>query len=420
MNKQTTLFISTLLSSTLVSAMQFQTIGYKSISMGGAGVANSSSSIATYNNPALLAKSQYDVEISLGGGASTYDHGAGASVASLDDSGFMDVIDQADEDVSSLTQNDIATLLDGKDVVLGMNGNAVQVSPQAYLSAQVSGFGLGVFGTSDAVAIAKVSQDHDQLIFDNNGLYLDIDGNLKTQEQYENTSMEYALNNGDTYLLTNVIAVAEVPLGYGHKMELSSGNLYLGGSLKYMQAVTYQEDIQIDGDDDSSENKTEEEKSTSFGIDLGIAYEPNDIKDLTLALVAKNINAPKFDLFNGGEVKVDPMVRAGISYNIYDSLEIAMDVDLTSNETFIPEVDSQMIGGGINYQPTSWFSIRAGLMENMDSSNKADMIYTAGLGFGLKWFQIDVSGQMSSQSNTVNDASYPQYAKLNVAILSRW
>ncbi len=75
-------------------AMQFQTIGYKSVAMGGAAVANSTASTATYDNPALLAKAQYDVEISIGGGASFHDHGVGAAAQELDDSGFLDTLDR--------------------------------------------------------------------------------------------------------------------------------------------------------------------------------------------------------------------------------------------------------------------------------------------------------------------------------------
>ncbi len=418
MSLKTSLVASLLLLTTLAEAMQFQTIGYKSISMGGAGVANSSSSLATYNNPALLAKAKYDVEVSLGAGASTYDHGAGASMQSLEDTGFMDLLDRASDDLATLKPDDITTLRNGKDVILKMDGNSAQVAPQLYLAGQVYGYGFGVFGTSDLVALANVSQTHVQLIFENDGKYFNLNGTLSNSNEYQNTSMEYAINKGDTHALVNAIGVFEVPIAYGHKFELSEGNLYVGASLKYMQAVTYQEKMSID--DDQSFAKTEEEISSNFGLDFGLAYEPKDIDNLTLALVAKNINAPEFSVYNKPDVKIDPMLRAGVAYEIFDSLEVALDMDLTSNKTFIPGVDSQMLGGGINYHPSSWFSIRAGLMENMDSNDKAKMIYTLGLGLGLQWFQIDISGQMSGQSQTVNGTSYPQYAKLNIAILSRW
>ena len=103
------------------SAMEFQTLGYQSVSMGGAGVASSSGSYATYNNPALLAKSKYDAEIALSAGIGAHDHGAGASFAALNDSGFIDTIDKANNNYTSLSTQDKQNLISGKDIILNMD-----------------------------------------------------------------------------------------------------------------------------------------------------------------------------------------------------------------------------------------------------------------------------------------------------------
>jgi hypothetical protein len=82
-----------------------------------------------------------------------------------------------------------------------------------------------------------------------------------------------------------------------------------------------------------------------------------------------------------------------------------------------------MVGGGVSYEPfTDFFalSLRAGLMKNLDAHDKSDIIYTAGLGIGVKWFQVDLSGQMSNNKSTVDGTSIPQYAKVNLALISRW
>ena len=415
------------LSVTSLSAMQFQAIGYQAISMGGAGVANSSGSVSTYNNPALLAKSKYDVEISLGGGISTQDHGAGASMQSLEDTHFMDTIDKASEDVTNLTQSDVDNLYAGKDIILDIDGKSVEAAPHGYMAAQVSGFGLGVFGTSDAVATASVSQAHDRLIFDNTasaGGYQELnnDGTLTASNiaTYQASSMEYAMNNGLTNAKVTAIGIVEVPLAYGHKFELSGGNIYVGGAMKYMQATAYTETMKIDNSEESGTSDKEEYSSSNFGLDLGLAYEPSFSKDLMLALVAKNLNTPSFKLSDSVDVEIEPMIRAGVAYNIFDSLEVAVDMDLTKNKTFSTTSDSQMLGGGLAYSPSSWFSLRGGLMQNMDTNDEAGMIYTAGVGFGLKWFQIDLSGQMSEKTETVNGTDFPQYTKVNLALVSRW
>ena len=418
-----------LLGASSLHALKFETLGYKSIAMGGAAVASSAGSLATYNNPALLGKRPSSVEVSLGGGVSEYDHGAGASLVRLDDINYVDTIDKASQDVLSLTNSDIQNLIDGTAVVIDMNGNAVSIAPQGYLAAKVSEFGFGVFGSSDSAATAVVDQAHDQLIFENSGIYIKLnsDGTLTPSDasSYVNSSIEYAITNNLTYLDVAGVTLGEVPVAYGHNFETLLGNVMVGGALKYMRAVTYTEKMKIDdsGNLPGSTGEKHDKTSADFGVDLGLAYQPAFAYDLTFGLVAKNLNSPKFDFYDGTTYTVDPMVRAGAAYNILDSLEVAADIDLTSNKMLNQDLESRMLGGGISYEPFSNFfalSLRAGLMKNLHKNDKAGLIYTAGLGIGVKWLQIDLSGQMSGNSNTVQGTSVPQYAKINLALISRW
>lgn len=193
----------------------------------------------------------------------------------------------------------------------------------------------------------------------------------------------------------------------------------VGGAVKYMYAYTYTEQMRIDNED-ATNNEKKDNTDSSFGIDLGVAYEPYFAKDLTLGLVAKNINKPSFKFVTGEKIYVKPMLRAGAAYNLGDMLEFAVDMDLTKNETFMEDMKNQMLGGGVSFHPVSWFALRAGGMKNLDSKDDAGLIYTAGLGFGLKWFQLDLSAQMASKKNTVDDTTYPRYAKVNLALISRW
>ncbi|WP_345975373.1 conjugal transfer protein TraF [Sulfurimonas sp. HSL3-7] len=421
-----------LLGGSSLHALKFETLGYKSVSMGGAAVASSAGSIATYNNPALLAKTPYGVEVSLGGGISEYDHGAGASIEKLDDVDFIDTLDRASQDVLTLTEEDKQNLIEGKNIIVDMDGNAISLAPQAYLAAQVQNFGFGLFGSSDSAATAVVDQAHDQLIFENSFSptgYSKIDESTlnltnSSAADYTDYSIEYAVNNNLTYMDVTGVTLAEVPIAYGRNFETNIGNVMVGGALKYMHALTYTERMKIDNsDEDSGNDLKKDEQSSNFGIDLGLAYQPVFDYDLTFGLVAKNINAPKFDFYDGGTYKIDPMVRAGVAYRILDSLEVAADIDLTSNKMLNEDLESQMIGGGVNYEPfTDFFalSLRAGLMKNLDANDKSDLIYTAGLGIGVKWFQVDLSGQMSGNKSTVDGTSIPQYAKVNLALISRW
>jgi hypothetical protein len=425
MNSKLSIIAFVAISATTLNAMQFQTIGYKSISMGGAGVASSASSTATYNNPALLAKASHKSEISFGAGISAYDHGIGSSIQALDDNDFMDLIDKAEVNDDSLSEKEIKNLYNSRNIALDMDNKGLEVSPHFYLGAQVNNWGFGVFGTFNVAGTAQVSQTKDKLIYETDGnQYRELleDGSIveSTLEEYENSSIVYAMDNEDTAINTVGVGIIEVPIAYAHKFELSKGDVYVGATLKYMKAMTYIETLQLDNEENDDSDNDFEETSSSFGIDFGVAYEPNFVKNLTVAMVVKNLNAPKFSLATGGDVTIDPMLRIGAAYNIQDNVEVAMDIDLTKNETFIPGLDSQMIGAGVDYHPASWASLRAGLMTNLDSADEAGMIYTLGLGLGAEWLQIDLSAQMSSSSGTIDGTSYPQYTKVNLALISRF
>ena len=169
-----------------------------------------------------------------------------------------------------------------------------------------------------------------------------------------------------------------------------------------------------------SELEDVEEQDTSWGIDLGLLFKPTKLPKLSLGLVGKNLNTPEFDTATGNTLKVKPQVRAGLAYDFWgDRLTVAIDADLTKNETFIPDYDSQFIGGGINFHPFSWLSLRGGAMRNIQESDDGT-IYTAGLGFGLKWFQLDVTGQVSDKKAEYEGNEIPRYARVQVALVSKW
>lgn len=414
--------ITLLGSFTSLSAIAFESIGYKASGMGGAGVANAAGSLAAYYNPALLAEEKYDVELSLGAGITVRDSGLGQSADELNDLGFTDLIDRASENVVVMLPEDKDKLIEAKNIAIDMDGDALQAAPRGYLGVQVKNFGVGVYGYSDAVGTAVVDQEHDQLIFQNNGNYVKLEDNgditSSNQAAYEATSLEYALNNNLTYTDVEGVAIAEVPLSYGHRFDTVVGALSIGGSLKFMHGVTYFDKIDLDDSDSSGSSEKKEKSSANLGVDIGLLYQP--IRNLSIGLVGKNLNSPSFETTNGfDDVTVDPMFRAGIAYDLFDSLEIAADLDLTKNSTFMDDVDSQMIGGGLDFHPLSWFSLRGGAMHNI-GDDISGLIYTAGLGIGAKWLQLDLSGQMGNQWGTFDGTDYPKYTSVNLALISRW
>jgi hypothetical protein len=257
-------------------------------------------------------------------------------------------------------------------------------------------------------------------------LYTD---NNQGKEAYETSSLEYANNNGINYVEVNSVTVAEVPISYAKLFDTKNGSLSVGASIKPMNVVTTAQKVSLgtssdDADDDSDNYETTYDPT--IGLDLGFAYRPVDSK-ITFGLVGKNINTPTFkvdqsDTNTTEDFKIDPMVRAGVSLPVWnDNIEFAFDIDLTKNDTIIQGEQSQYVGAGIELHPSSWFSLRVGAMQDLASEKFDDgTIVTAGLGFGLKWLQFDLSAMASTNSGEYDGNSIPKYVAINASLISRW
>ena len=189
-----------------------------------------------------------------------------------------------------------------------------------------------------------------------------------------------------------------------------------------MYGITYDTKVSIDtsSGDISDSFKDRDRRSSAFGVDLGAYYTPKAEQNLRFGIVGKNLNTPEFDTVTNEVYKIDPMVRAGVYYAGLDHwLDIAVDFDLTSNKTFLDGIDSQYIGGGVNIHPTQWFSLRLGAMQNV-ADDTFGTVLTGGLGIGFKQLQIDLSGMVSTETGYYDGSEIPRYARVNLAIVSRW
>lgn len=202
----------------------------------------------------------------------------------------------------------------------------------------------------------------------------------------------------------------------GHAFSTEYGQVSVGGALKLMQGRTFYKTVELDNEEAFDNLDKNQKTSTSYGVDLGLAYKPSFDNSLTIAAVAKNLNGPKFDVSNGEKLKLDPMLRAGAAYKIGEWVELALDADLTENES-VNGYKTRYIGGGANLD-LSVVELSAGLMKNIASSDNAGVIYTAGLSTGPDWLHFELSAQMASKSGEIDGTSYPRQASVNFAISS--
>ncbi len=416
-----------------LSAFEFQPLGFRSIGMGGAGVANASGSAAAYYNPALLGLNRYTTEISLSLGAGVREINLIDHLDKIsNDYKLTDTIDVIKEHapISGSNKSDSyrADLkIQGalKEIYKLSQGNGLTAEPTVAFSAQIKNFAVGVYAVGELEANAVIDRQHLYLIFkdEKNGGYYYYYPKTDTygatdEETYKKYSLEYALDNNLTYVSVNGIGLAEVPLSFAYTKEITGAEVSFGMNLKYIQGVTYKNILNLDSDSDDLENSLNDNKklSSNFGVDLGVLIKTDDIR---IGLVGKYLNRPKFKYYDGSKVSIQPMVRGGVAVDLTNWLTFAMDIDLTENSTNIPDYKSQYIGGGFDFHPASWFSLRAGAMRNMVQDEEGTIL-TAGFGFGLKWFQLDVAGEAATKTSTYDGNKIPRYFKINVALLSRW
>ncbi|AXX85740.1 conjugal transfer protein TraF [Aliarcobacter skirrowii] len=428
MKKITKSIVAATLLTTSLNAASFQVLGSKATSMGGAGIATSPSSLASYNNPALLAKNKKTFAFHTGVGVGYRDNGVLDTVSQLDDLNFSDLVELAENTTISgssfddLTKNDLTKLNQSKNIILGANNQSFNVAPTVDVAFAIKNFGFGIFANADVAGTSKVDQQYNRLIFENGGSYYELNSDnsvtpLGTDStDYESSSLIYAMDEGNenTGVQLDGLAVIEIPVAYGHAFGTDFGDIYLGGAFKLMKGTTYSSFHSFSSDKDISDDFDKNKKdSTTVGLDLGVAYNPSFDEDLTLALVGKNLNSPSFDRTVGKDFKLDPMVRAGAAYKI-SFVELAFDVDLTENES-INGMKSRYVGGGASFD-LFILDLNAGIMKNLLSNDDSGLIYTAGVSMG----PVELSAQMASKSTHIDGTKLPKQASVNLAIAFSW
>jgi hypothetical protein len=336
-------------------ALEFVTVGPRSMGMGGAGVAITTDSLATYWNPAGLAMTQ-TVDVRLQGGGQVIDR-LGISDAIHD----LEKFDPADPNAAAKAQ-DIAARINRPGATVSINGSA-----GLYIKGHLGEHAFGV-NISDVATGGG---------FDS-----------RVQCAPDPTCVGVVSLSGAMALRALEVRQAAFSYAYAFADKMFS----IGVTGKFLQGAAYRGSTTLTGGTDVSitDNFGRATTSTAFGIDVGAIYRPSSW--LRFGLVAKDINQPTFNDVGGGELKLGPQVRGGVAVNPYSSLTLTADVDVTSNKTFVPDIKSQMLSLGAEQTIFSEFlSFRLGAFKNMKDAG-TPFTPTAGLGLRLFAFRMDVGG----------------------------
>jgi len=370
--------LSFLLLTTSAFAAEFVTLGPRAMGMGGAHVAVASDATAIHWNPAGLSAQSRATDIRAHVGAVAKDH-----------SGLGDLWDDIDNVLDGRNINDPAFYADSADVArlvdilqkLDKEGSSIDLNGQAgaIASAEIKGIALaiGVTGIGYANALPRldlvnINATHpllDPQSIANNRSEIDLTG-LQT--------IEYSLSLAHGFL---------------------SDTLHVGGTVKFMDAATYFYSISAFNTSDTNiADEVKKNKRTGQKItgDIGVIWMPSE--RLRLGAVGKYLTGPSFSSARGSDIKIAPQIRAGAAFLPWRGATVALDLDITSNETLTPGYKERQLAVGFEQALgtrgkilSDLFTVRAGGYKNVAESG-SNFVATAGLGLGLLGLRLDVAG----------------------------
>jgi hypothetical protein len=332
-------------------AVEFAVVGPRAVGMGGAGVAVTTDSLATYWNPAGLAMTQ------------TVDIRAQASAQGIDRRDVRKTLDS----IEDLDKTNPANIGRGQELANRINQPGASLSAigsaglyfKGHLGEHAFGFNVSDVATSGAFVTRQVTVV--------GGPPVTIDGQMTFRGlEARQAAFSYAYAFADKTFAVGITG-------------------------KVIQGAAYSGTATINGNDIKlSDNFGKSKQSTDFGIDVGAIYRPSSW--LRFGVIAKDINQPEFDAPDGTKFKLNPQIRGGIAINPYSSLTLTGDVDATSNKTLVPGQKSQVLSLGAEQTILSEFlSLRIGALKNMQDA-ASPFTPTAGFGLRIFAFRMDFGG----------------------------
>jgi len=145
-------------------------------------------------------------------------------------------------------------------------------------------------------------------------------------------------------------------------------------------------------------------RSTNFNMDLGARVMP--LEWLTVSMAGRNIIPMDIKYDGPGKMHMDPNVRLGAMVSALGFLKLGGDIDLVENESpVLPGYKFRQAGAGLEFD-LPVIKLRVGYAQNLASPSDKGRL-TAGIGFDIAGFVIDIGAQAS-----LNEVTY-QPAKLD-------
>ena len=403
--------------------------------MGGTGTASATPAAAVLYNPALLGlkgnKPATQVILPSLGLRLTAKEDAQDGYQNIDDEDYFDTIDQSVDDINTAIGNTDWAAFDAAagtfiDSTRGLNEQFGYITREPLNAGAGALFsvassqplvGFAVYANASAqLEVTPDISDCDRGLL--NEYITIIDNTIGTgtapaaNQTYSCGGTTYNLTDGASNLLTptdnldselfvGAVLISEIGVALSYAFDIGGIPLSVGVTPK-MISLTSQvanptmQDLDDDNYDLGDELEASEMDEDMANLDIGLASRFFD--SLTVGVAARNLVSKRFTTAadqNGTRhsFELKPRYSAGVAWQT-GALTLAADLDLSKNQAFFNDRESQYLSAGVEYILFHFLDLRAGLRSNL--ADDKHPVYTAGLGFNIFAFNLDLSAQANA------------------------
>ena len=370
-----------LLASQTASAANYWT-EERNVAMGGTGVASANYGSGVLINPALLAKSQPDDDITVIFPA------IGGQISDKDN--LRDKIDDVTDDVNNYRRsldniNPLDLFVPGStgyrqvsnaagdlaDQLESLNGKPASAIAGGGIGYTFPNFVLAVAFVGNANARARVSSSIDQG---------DID-TLRGVEAVPSSILAVDPEDLKSKGFGRAAIVSDYGVAVARQFDLGGVPVSVGVTPKLQKTWLYNYTVSIyDFNSDDINSSRYRNDDTGFNVDAGLAADLGE--HWTVGLSGQNLFSRDIDTKEVAGVRdtyqIHPLVTAGVAWQ-NDLLTLSADGDLTETKGFKSEENSQYVGVGAEVRPLDWLAVRAGY--RADVKDNDSNVFTGGVGF---------------------------------------
>lgn len=350
--------------------------------MGGTGVASANYGSGVLINPALLAKSQPDDDITVIFPA------IGGQISDKDN--LRDKIDDVTDDVNRYRRsldniNPLDLFVPGSAGYRQVSSAAGDLADQleslkGKTASAKAGGGLAVSIPNDVLAVAFVAKANARARVSSSIDQGDID-TLRGVEAVPSSILAVDPDNLKSKGFGRAAIVSDYGVAVARQFDLGGVPVSVGVTPKLQKTWLYNYTVSIyDFNSDDINSSRYRNDDTGFNVDAGLAADFGE--HWTVGLSGQNLFSRDIDTKEVAGVRdtyqIRPLVTAGVAWQ-NDLLTLSADGDLTETKGFKSEENSQYVGVGAEVRPLDWLAIRAGY--RADVKDNDSNVFTGGVGF---------------------------------------